>query len=482
MSIKQEMVGGVFWTAINKYSSIIIQLIITSILARLISPEEFGVVAIAQVIIVFLGIFSQMGFGPAIIQNKTLSQYDLSSIFSVSVLLGVAFSLLFCFSSSIIASYYDQPSLSGISKWLSLGLFFNTINVVPGYLFFKDKRFKILAKRNVFIQIISGVASIIYALGGGGCYALVLSVVSSSLLSFLVSVYYYPIKINLKVDLKPVKKIFSFSAFQFLFTLINFFARNLDKLIIGKYLSMQQLGYYQKSYALMMQPLDKVSDVITPVIQPILSEYQNQYEVIADKYTKLIRVISLISFPIGIILFACGDEIIKIIFGSQWDAAIPCFKILTLSLPLQMMCTTTGSIYQSCNNTKMMFWSGVATSLFTVSGFFVASYYYQTIEAIAVSWNISMVFAFVVNFILLYKVVFSSPLIRFITILIHPFVLFFLLAVFYHFVSPVINYTVWINLFLKGGLGIVISLLYLSVFKQIDLMGILKQIKTYAKC
>ena len=475
MSIRSEMKSGVLWTAINKYSSLLISLLITTILSRLISPEEFGVVAIAQVVITFLNIFSDFGIGPAIIQNKKLSNRDLSSIFTITIFVGLFLTALLIISSKYIGAYYDNAQLEDICKILSISLLFNALNIVPGNIFYRNKQFKILAKRNLVLQILAGIAAIIYALNGGGCYALVLQSVVSSALSFFISIYYNPQKIVF--DFHPMRAIASFSLFQFCFTLLNFFSRQIDKLIIGKYLTLQDLGYYQKSYALMLQPLDKISDVITPVIQPILSDYQDQKQFIADKYIQILRIISLISFPLGIMLCVCGPEVIRIMFGENWDGAVRCFQILTLSLPLQMLCTTTGSIYQSCNATKYMFYTGIMTSVFTVSSFLFAAIYFGSIEAIAIAWNFAIIFSTLVNFICLFKFILKTSLSAVIKRLVHPVSLFLLLGVVFYILYPLLKYEFLINFIIKAFIGSAIIFIYYYIFGIVRISDIKKLIK-----
>ena len=155
-STKKELLSGVFYTAIAKYSGIIISLVLAGILARLIEPEDFGVVAIATVIISFFGIFSDLGIAPAIIQNKELSENDLSNIFSFTLWLGIGISMIFFLCSWPISHFYESDTLLSICQLLSLNLFFASANIVPNALLFKGKEFKFIAYRSLTIQIAGG--------------------------------------------------------------------------------------------------------------------------------------------------------------------------------------------------------------------------------------------------------------------------------------------------------------------------------------
>ena len=181
-STKKELLSGVFYTAIAKYSGIIVSLVVAGILARLIDPEDFGVVAIATVIISFFNIFSDLGIAPAIIQNKTLLKKDFSNIFTFTLWLGISIAILFFLSSWPISHFYNNNTLLTICQLLSLNLFFASANIVPNALLFKKKEFKFIAYRSLTIQIIGGSMAIIAALMGAGLYALVINPILSSIL------------------------------------------------------------------------------------------------------------------------------------------------------------------------------------------------------------------------------------------------------------------------------------------------------------
>lgn len=172
----------------------------------------------------------------------------------------------------LIADYYESGILRTLCQLLSVNLFFASANIVPGALFYRNKEFKFIAVRSFIIQIAGGAGAITAALCGAGLYALIINPILSSILIFVISYQRYPQRLRFTLGLKVLRKIFSYSAYQFLFNVINYFSRNLDKLLIGKYMSMSDLGYYEKSYRLMMLPLQNITQVITPVMHPIFSD------------------------------------------------------------------------------------------------------------------------------------------------------------------------------------------------------------------
>lgn len=404
------MIHGVFWSAVEKYSGLIVSIIITMVLARLLQPEDFGLIAIVTVIIQFLTLFCTMGASPAIVQNDNLSKNDLSVLFSSFLLVGIFLAIILSLSAPLIADYYEDERLTLIVRILSINLVFAAANLVPNALMVKNLRFRKMALRTLSIQIITGAIAIIAAYKGLGLYSLLISPVVTAIYMFIFNSHFYPQKFTFRLSINPIKKIISFSAFQFGFDIINFFSRNLDKLIIGKRMSSTELGYYEKSYRLMQLPLSYISSVISPVMQPVLRSLQDERQVMAEKFNRIVRLLATISFPLGIIFYACSEEIILLFYGSNWINSIVPFSILCLSLPLQIVLSTSGAIYQAANSTKMQFFVCIINTGITILGFIVAAIVFNTIEAMAWSWTITLLITFFISFFVLYRIVLNSDI------------------------------------------------------------------------
>lgn len=401
-SFKKDLTKGVFWIAVAKYSGIIIQLLIAAILARKITPAAFGTVAVAMVILYFLDILSDIGIGPAVVQYKQLTKSHLDSLFTLTTYIGVFLTGVLYLMSGFIADFYGDLTLERVCQLMSLVIFFHSLNVVPNSLMRKDQRFRAIAIRSLSFRILSGSIAVWGAFHGWGVYALLVSPILTAIGFFSLNYSDYPLKFVLRMNKEAVKMVASFSFFQFAFSFCNYFSRNLDKLIIGKYFSLTQLGYYDKSYHLMMLPIQNVAYVIDPVLHPVLSTLQNDRHELKIKNQKLAVLISNISFPIGLILYFCGAELIKIVYGGQWDAAIPVFCILALSLPLQMILSTNVPFFQAAGKTNHLFISGMLNTLCTVSGFLIAAYWGNSIEAVAWSWDITLAINFINTYLILH--------------------------------------------------------------------------------
>lgn len=401
--IGKEIKTGIFYSAISKYSNIVVSIIIGATLARLLTPEEFGIVAIISVFTSFFNLLSNFGISPAIVQHKSLSDDDISSIFSLTILLGLFFSLLFFFIAPLIADFYNNEILINLSRLMAIAIFFNAIQIVPNALNLKMLRFKQIGIITVITHLISGVIAIILAYFGFSYYALVINSILSGIFIFIAYYYLAPIKPSLFINISSVKKIARFSTFQFFFRFINYFAVNADNLLIGKFFSPALLGFYDKAYKLMLMPVQNLTFVITPVLHPVLSKYQDNPRIIYDAYYKIVKLLSIIGFPVSIYLFFNAAEIINLIYGNQWGESVPVFRLLALSVGIQIILSSTGSIFQATNRTDLLFYSGFIGAILLVGGIFYGIFIGKSLIAVGIGIDIAFVLNALQAFYLLIK-------------------------------------------------------------------------------
>ncbi len=435
------------------------------------------VVGPTTVIIAFFNLFTDMGISPAIIQHKALTKEELSDIFSFTVWTGIAISLLFFAASWLIADYYDSQILRILCQLLSVNLFFASATIVPGAMFYRNKEFKYIAVRSFTIQIAGGAGAVTAALCGAGLYALIITPIISSILIFVISYQRYPQRLRFTWGLTALRKIFSYSAYQFLFNVINYFSRNLDKLLIGKHMSMSDLGYYEKSYRLMMLPLQNITQVITPVMHPIFSDFQDDKAKLASSYERIVRILSFIGLPMSVLLFFTAQEVTLIIFGNQWLPSVPVFRILSLSVGVQIILSSSGSIFQAAGDTRSLFICGVFSSTLNVAGMLIGIFYFGTLTAVATC----IVLTFTVNFVQcywqMYHVTFRRKVWTFVRQLLSPLAVSGLMTA---CLLPVQYTTEGMNIFVtiitKSIISFIIFGGYIQATHEYDIIGKVKKI------
>ena len=395
-SIKQ----AAYINAAARYSTLLLGMLFNAILARILSPEDFGIVAITFVFTTFFTLLADMGLGAGIIQNKELTRDDIGSIFAFSLRLGLILTAAFALFAYPMSLFYDKPELLPVGVLLSVQLLFTTLNVVPNALLLRRKEFKKVALRILFSCILSGVVGIGLARLGLKDYARSIQAILNAVFTFGWKYFSTRPPMSRKVKRGSLEKIRSYSGFLFGFNLINYFARNTDNLLIGKVLGAAPLGRYDKAYKLMLYPVNNLTHVITPVLHPILSEHQDDKLYIYDKYRQVVKVLSLLGAFITPFVWFASEEVIRILYGSQWEAAIPCLRWMALAMWAQMILSSSGTIFQSLGDTRRLFLSGSMNAVLVVA-FIIAGLVEGSIVAVARNVAIAYNLQFIATFYIL---------------------------------------------------------------------------------
>lgn len=464
------MLKGILYTALSRYSGIIITIGITAILSRLLTPAEFGIVALVTVFIGFFNLLGNMGIGPAIVQIRDLSSNDLASIFTFSAIMAFLLATLFFLSGGLISAFYEEPELVPIVRLLSLSILFNILSIVPGALNRKELRFKEMGIVKVGVQAVAGGIGIWLAFNGYSYYAIIYQSIISGFLIFLIFYILYPVSLVFKIQKAPLKKIASFSSYQFAFNFINYFSRNLDSILIGKYLGNAPLGYYNKSYSLMLLPVDNLTHVITPVLHPVLAKQQDNKEYIFKTYSSVLKLLAGLGFPLSVFLYFAAPELILIMFGDQWHESIPVFKVLALTVGLQMCLSSTGAIFQITNRTDLLFLSGLLSSVLMIGGIAFGIFVGGDILTVAYGLLIAFLLNFFQGFYLLTAQALKQPVLTFLHNLIIPLGSALILFLLFFLIGDEIFESLIINLLFKSFLLLISLLPMLFIFDEFRLI------------
>lgn len=406
--MKQETI----FYGISKYTNVIVTLLTSSILARILSPSEFGVVSVVTVFTAFFTTISDMGLGTAVIQNKTLTEEEINDIYSFSVYAALVLGVLFALLGIPIVWFYGDSVYFPICLLLSISVFFNAANIIPNAVLMRQKSFRIVGIRLIAVSLGVGVLAVAMALAGFRFYTIVFQSILQSVFIFFWNWHNTHLKFRPRFSFQSVEKVRQYSTYQFSYSLVNYFARNLDNLLIGKVLGSVSLAYYDKGYRLMMYPVQNLTYVINPIMHPILSDYQDNHQYIYDVYTRVVKILSLLGLFTSFFCFWASEEIILIVFGSQWEASVPVFRILSLSVWPQLVSTSAGSIYQSTGSTKLMFKSGMIH--FSVTIFLiVCGVLTGQLRYVALLVTISLYLRFFIDYYFLIVKVFHYSYLRF---------------------------------------------------------------------
>lgn len=449
--------------ATSKYTNVILGLVFSAVLSRLLSPEDYGIVAVVTVFTNFFSLFADMGIGTAVIQNKKLSENDENRIFTFTLYVGLVLFVMFSLFSIILVAIYENPVYYIVGPLLGVSLALTTFNMVPNARLMKSKKFLLVAIRTVLSAVFGYVVAVIIALVGGKYYAIIFQSIITALITFLWNWKSAKLRFQFRGIMQSVKKIWGFSSYQFGFNFVNYFSRNLDNLLTGYFFGDRMLGYYDKAYKLMRYPVDNLTNVITPSIQPILSDHQDDSRYVMEKYNKMAKFLAIIAVYISCVCFFASEEIILLYFGSQWEGAVLSFHYLSISLIFQIVGGLSGSIYQCVNKTKAMFWSGIIGSLITVVSIMIGIWF-GSIEMLSLCYAIGFILNFVKSQWFLGHFCFNESVFKLTAIYIPDGIILAVMAIVLYFIPTLDN--LLLSLLLKAGVGLGVYLVMLIITKE----------------
>lgn len=398
-SINKDLNKAILQSLTGKYSLYIFQILSLAVLSRIFTPEMFGVLATLQVIVMFFQLIATSSLGPAVVYVQTLSRQERDGIFSFTLLFGLVLVAAFLL---VANSLFNWLGLDGESFNLTVMVCFvilaSSASMLPVATLQKDSLFIDIAKADIYAEFLAFVLCIILFYLDFGFMALASKFVFVPSVRFFF--YYFKSaktttgqpKLGRKIS--AIKLLLSFAKYQLGFNLLNYFSRNLDTILITKYFGVATVGFYEKSYQVMRYPLQLFTFAITPALQPVLTKYKHQVEVIERQYYPIAFKLAMLGFFVAWVLFWGAEQVVYIMFGPQWHEAGQYLSILSVSIPLQMVLSSTGGIYQAVGKSKLQFYCGVFSSLVNISMIIMGIYFADLILLCQL-----LVIGFVINFI-----------------------------------------------------------------------------------
>lgn len=393
MSVKIKSAVG--WSVIEKVINIFITLLISAFLARLILPEEFGLLSMVTVFTGFFVVFKNFGLGASIIYHGKVEKLELNSIFWFNIFISFLFSVIIFFLARPIADFYGNQRLIPITYAVSLLFFIQSIGIVPDTLIRKELQFKGFFIRNLSNNIVSGIIGIIFAFMGYGVWALIIKQFIGNIWTIIISFMMVDWRPKFEFNFYSLKKHFAFGLPLFGENFINYWTRNIDTLLVGKFLGEKTLGFYNRAYALMTLPLRQINSAIARVIFPAFSKINQDKDQLWLFYIKLLRLTAFITFPMMILLFILSKETILILYGKNWLPMVPILKGLSLLGAIQSLTSYSGTMFQVLGKTKQQFILGLFFKPFTIGSIFFGVWKYG-IPGIIVALIVASVVSFTV--------------------------------------------------------------------------------------
>ena len=330
-SLKHKTISGVAWSSLERFSVQGIQFIIQIIMARILMPEDYGVVAMLAIFLAVFQTFIDSGFSSALVQKNDRSEIDYSTVFYFNIGISVALFLVFFFSAPLIAGFYNTPILTSVTKIVSLNLLINAFAIVPRAKLTVLIDFKTQAKASLTAVIISGAIGIWMAYSGFGVWALVYqSLLNNGINTLLlwILVKWWP---TWAFSMASFKRLFSFGSKLLLSGLLDTVFRNLYTLVIGKKFTAQDLGYYSRADQFAQFPTTNITNIIWKVAMTVMCIEQNNDVLLKSMFDKFLRLSAYIVFPLMIGFAALAYPFVHLVLTEKWISIVPIMQILCFS-------------------------------------------------------------------------------------------------------------------------------------------------------
>ncbi|WYL97344.1 MAG: MOP flippase family protein [Gloeotrichia echinulata IR180] len=329
-NLRKKAVKGVIWSAIETWGRQSISFALFFLLARLLEPETFGLVALSSVFLAFLQIFLEQGFSQAIIQRQNLEPEHLDTAFWTNLGLSILLATISISSADWLGELFKEPQISPIIRWSSVGFLISAFSRVQEATLQRQLAFKALAQRSLVGVVIGGSVGVTMAFMGFGVWSLVGQQLSNSLVQVLVLWMLSDWRPRFKFSPKHFKELFSFGVHVMGIDLCTFFSRRSDDFLIGYFLGSSALGYYTVAYRVFSILTEVLAGIIAKVTLPMFAKLQQEPEKLRNALYKAIQLTSLTTFPVFLGILALAPELVRVIFGAKWEPSIPVLQVLNL--------------------------------------------------------------------------------------------------------------------------------------------------------
>jgi teichuronic acid exporter len=329
-SLRKKSISGIMWSFIDQFVNLIITFTVGVILARLISPQDFGLIGLITIFISLSDTFVQSGFSSALIRKQDCTDKDYSTVFFFNIFVAVLFYIILLLSAPGISLYFKEPRLYEIIQVLGLSLIINSFSLIQRTLLIKQIDFKKQTLISLISTLFSGICAILMAYKGYDFWSLVARQIIALLLSSILLWILSNWRPLFTFSIQSFKQLFGFSYKLLISGIIDNLYRNMYLIIIGKYFSVLELGFYTKAYEFSKLPSEGLSNVIGRVAYPILASIQDDKLMLKTYYRKLIRSTMLITFVIMLGLVAVAEPFVISFIGEKWRPAIIYLQLLSI--------------------------------------------------------------------------------------------------------------------------------------------------------
>lgn len=354
--IKKQTISSMLWNAFQRFGVMLLSFVSNIVLAWLLVPEDFGCIGMLSIFIAVSEVFIDGGFGSALIQKKGATQEDFSTIFYWNLIVSFVLFVALQFFSPMIAEFYHMPALSNILRVTSIVLLINGFSVIQTTILTKELSFKLIAKINVLSTLMGVVVSICAAYLGFGVWSLVIKTLLSALITAVLLWILNKWRPSWCFSKKSLKELFNFGGLMLLSSLLNTLFENLQGLVIGRFYTPADLGYFSQAKRLDDVPSKSISQIVTQVSFPAFSKIADNLEQLRSYVRKNIICTTYLIFPLQFLLILLSKDLIVFLFGAKWIEAVPYFRILCVYSMFISLNAINSNLSKALGRSDVYFW------------------------------------------------------------------------------------------------------------------------------
>jgi O-antigen/teichoic acid export membrane protein len=369
--LKSRSVKSGAITLIDQAVATVIHMASVIVLARLLTPADYGIVTMVTAVSGFVDLFRELGLSSATVRTRGITHDQVSALFWINAGLGAAIMVAIAASGPILAWFYQKPQLTLVAAGISLTSILGSLGTQHGALLNRDMRFAAMAIIRITALLAGFIAALVVALSGGTYWALVASSVvtaASHTIGLWVASGFRPGRFKKGIGLRPL---ISFGTSIAGFDMVNYFNKNTDKILIGKAWGAEPLGLYNKAYSLLMLPMSNLRYPLNRVAFPAMSRLQNEPGPFRSYFMRYCALLSFITMPIVAFLFVGSKHVIRLVLGPSWVGAAELFSILALVSFIQAPASLQGIVQTSLGRGGRFFRLGLITAVSSVAAFLI---------------------------------------------------------------------------------------------------------------
>lgn len=375
LSLRSKVFKGSLWAFLEKFIPQIITIFVIPFLARILSPKDFGLLALAGVCVGFFDLFYDYGFGSAIIQKKDLEEKDIRTAFSFSCVVGISLFFLTLFLSKPISIFFDEPQIRPIIRVLSVSFLLKPLTGIQNVLLQKQMQFHALAIARIAGVISYVIISLTMALKGFGVWSIVFGLLADQGIKIPVLYYYSRWPYHPGYSKETLKDFFHYGIYLFLFRIIDYASMQLDKIIIGRGLGSNMLGYYSMANNMSKKLFHLLGIPLGKVLFPAFSSIQKDNQRLRDGIIEVYNYVAIIVFPLSMGLSAIAPELVHIFLGPKWGQSVILLQILAIAGGPMVIGGLIGAPFLAKGRTDIHFKLGLFNSVVRITSILIGSFW-----------------------------------------------------------------------------------------------------------